>query len=212
GWHVRRPPGAAQELRPRAHAWVVEAGRDGVGDQNLAVLIGEQRRARVVQDAGAARAQAGRARRVDADEAHLRVVEEPGEEPDCVRPAAYARDRDVGQPALGCEELLARLPADHSLQLTDDFGVRRRPDARADQIVRRLDVRDPVADRLARRLLQRPRPELDRADLRAEQAHPLDVRLLPAHVLRAHVDDALEPEPGADGRRCDAVLAGAGLG
>ena len=48
--------------------------------------------------------------------------------------------------------------------------------------------------------------------LGAEQAHPLDVRLLPAHVLGAHVDDALEAEARADGRRGDAVLAGARLG
>ena len=86
------------------------------------------------------------------------------------------------------------------------------PDARPDQVVGRLDVRDPVADRLARRLLQRPRPELDRPHLGAEQAHPLDVRPLPAHVLGAHVDDALEPEAGAHRRRRDPVLAGAGLG
>ena len=34
---------------------------------------------------------------------------------------------------------------------------------------------------------------------------------LPAHVLGAHVDDALEPEPRAGGRRRDAVLSGARL-
>jgi hypothetical protein len=39
----------------------------------------------------------------------------------------------------------------------------------------------------------------------------LSVRL-PRHVLRAHVDHALEPEPGAHRRRGDAVLARAGLG
>ena len=78
--------------------------------------------------------------------------------------------------------------------------------------MRRLDVRDPVADRLARRLLQRLRPEVDGTHLRAEQAHALDVRLLAAHVLLAHVDDALEPEARADGRGRDAVLPGAGLG
>ena len=110
------------------------------------------------------------------------------------------------------EQLLARLAADHRLELAHELGVRRRADARADHVVRRLDVRDPVADRLARRLLQRPRAELDRLDRRAEEAHPLDVGRLPAHVLRAHVDDALEPEAGAGGRRRDAVLAGAGLG
>jgi hypothetical protein len=78
--------------------------------------------------------------------------------------------------------------------------------------VRGLDVRDPVPDRLARRLLQRPRPEVDWSDLGAEQLHPLDVGALPAHVLLAHVDDAVEAEAGAHGRGRDAVLARAGLG
>src|SRR5213078_5215050 len=76
----------------------------------------------------------------------------------------------------------------------------------------RLDIRDPVADRLARRLLERLRPELDRPHLGAEQAHAFDVRRLPAHVFGAHVDDAVEAEPRANGRGCDAVLAGARLG
>src|SRR6478672_6655484 len=78
--------------------------------------------------------------------------------------------------------------------------------------MRRLDVRDPVADRLARRLLERLRPELDRPHLGAEQAHPLDVRRLPAYVFGAHVHDAVEAEPRADGRGRDAVLTGARLG
>ena len=55
-------------------------------------------------------------------------------------------------------------------------------------------------------------PNSTGAHLRAEQAHALDVRVLAAHVLGAHVDDALEPEARADGRGRDAVLAGAGLG
>ena len=118
----------------------------------------------------------------------------------------------VGQPALGGEDLLARLVADHALEVAHDLGVRARADAGADHVVRRLDVRDPVADRLARRLLQRLRAELDRAHLGAEQVHPLDVRRLAAHVLGAHVDDAVEAEARADGRRGDAVLAGARLG
>ena len=46
----------------------------------------------------------------------------------------------------------------------------------------------------------------------AEQLHAEDVQRLPLHVLGAHVDVALEAEQRADGRRRDAVLAGAGLG
>ena len=55
-------------------------------------------------------------------------------------------------------------------------------------------------------------PNSTGAHLGAEQAHALDVRALAAHVLGAHVDDALEAEARADGRGRDAVLAGAGLG
>ncbi len=77
--------------------------------------------------------------------------------------------------------------------------------------MRRLDVRDPVANRLAGRFLQRLSSELDGADLGAQQAHSLDVRPLALHVLGAHVDDARHPEARAHGGRGDAVLARARL-
>src|SRR5205085_4321542 len=118
----------------------------------------------------------------------------------------------LGQTAFHLEQLRPRLAADDALELAHDLRIRVRADARADQVVGRSDVRDPVADRLARRLLQRPRAELDGPHLGAEEPHPLDVRPLAAHVLAAHVDDALEAEARADGRGRDAVLAGAGLG
>ena len=86
------------------------------------------------------------------------------------------------------------------------------PDARADDVVSGVDVRDPVADRRRHRLLQRPRAGLDGLDHRAEQPHPLDVGRLAAHVLGAHVHDALEVEQRARGGGGDAVHAGAGLG
>ncbi len=75
-----------------------------------------------------------------------------------------------------------------------------------------LDVRHPVPDRRRDRLLERPGACVDRLDARAQQPHPLDVGLLPAHVLGAHVDHALEVEQRAGGSGSDAVLAGPGLG
>ena len=65
----------------------------------------------------------------------------PGEHADRVRAAADAGDDGLRQPPLGVEDLLARLAADHRLQLAHELRVRRGPDARADQVVRRLDVR-----------------------------------------------------------------------
>ena len=150
--------------------------------------------------------------RLDAHEANALVVDEAGEDPDRVRPASHARDDRVGEPALRVEHLLSRLAADHRLELADELGVRRRPDAGADHVVGRLDVRDPVADRLAGRLLQRPRADLHRLHARAEEVHALDVGRLAAHVLGSHVDDAFEPEAGTGGGGRHAVLAGPGLG
>ena len=149
---------------------------------------------------------------LDPDQLDRRVVEEGDEGPDRVRAAADAGDHPRRQRALGGQRLLARLVADHPLQVADEGRVRRRPDRRADDVVGGGDVGDPVADRGADRLLQRPGAGLDRRHLGAEQAHALDVGRLAAHVLGAHVDDALEPEQRAGGGRRDPVLPGAGLG
>ena len=207
---VLRAAGVAQVRVLGPDARVVEAGGDRVRVENLAVVVGEHRRARAVQHRRATRAERRRARRLDADQPHV-VVDEAREDPDRVRAAADARDDRVGQPSLGASTCSRASRPITDCSSRDQLRVRVRADARADQVVRRLDVRDPVADRLARRLLQRLRPELDRAHLRAEQVHALDVRALAAHVLGAHVDDAVEAEARADGRGCDAVLARAGL-
>ena len=76
----------------------------------------------------------------------------------------------------------------------------------------RPDVGDPVADGFAGRLLERLRADIDGTNLGAEQPHALDVGPLPAHVLDAHVDDAVESETSADGGGGDSVLTGARLG
>src|SRR5205807_1557894 len=93
----------------------------------------------------------------------------------------------------------------------DDLRIGRGPDAGSDQIVRRRDVRDPVPNRLARRLFERAGAEIDRSNLGAEQLHPFDVGVLAAHVLLAHVHDAFESEARANGRGSDSVLARTGL-
>ena len=206
--------GVAQRRVLGADARVVEAGRDRVRVQDLAV---RRRRAptsvrRAARPAAPA-AEAGRARGLDADDPHVR--RRRGSPRTC-RSRSSRRRRTRPRPP-GSRSSASRICSRASRPITDCSsrtiaGIRVRADAGADQVVRRLDVRDPVADRLARRLLERLRAELDRAHLGAEQAHPLDVRPLAAHVLGAHVDDALEAEARADGRRRDAVLAGARLG
>ena len=148
----------------------------------------------------------------DADQLDGRVVDEGDEAADRVRAAADTGDDAVGKPPRGREDLLAGLVADHPLEVADERRVRGRADRGADDVVGVGDVRDPVADRGADRLLQGPGTGLDGLDLRSEEPHPLHVRALAAHVLGAHVDDTVEAEEGAGRRRRDPVLAGPGLG
>ena len=149
--HVADPPAVAQVGVLGADARVVEAGRDRVRLQDLPLLVLEHGRQRAVQHPARPRGQRRRvaarleplARRLDPDERDLGVVHEAGEGPDRVRAAAHARDHAVGQPAGRLEQLGARLVADRRWRSRTSAGIRRRPDRRADHVVRGLDVRRP---------------------------------------------------------------------
>ena len=99
--------------------------------EHLPVVVGEDGRARAVEDRGTSRAEARRACGLDADEPHVLVVDEACEEPDRVRPAADARDDGVREAAVRLEHLLPRLASDDGLQFTHDARVRARADARS---------------------------------------------------------------------------------
>src|SRR5207247_566039 len=108
--------------------------------------------------------------------------------------------------------LAPRLPADDGVEVADHHGVRVRAQRRAEEIVRRPHVRDPVAQRLVDRVLQRAAPRVDGNDTRAEEPHAEDVERLALDVLGAHVHLALEPEERRGRRRRDPMLSRAGLG
>ena len=152
------------------------------------------------------------ARRLDADKYDVLVIQEGGEHADRVGPAADARHHDVGQLAVQRQVLLARLVADHALQVAHHLGIGVRPDDRADDVVGRAHVGHPVADRLGGRVFQCLGATRHFDDLSAEKLHTADVHRLPPHVLGAHVDGALEAEPGADRGGRHAVLARPGFG
>ena len=149
---------------------------------------------------------------LEADQAHVGVVEERVEDADRVRAAADARRDDVGQATDQVEHLLARLHADDALQVPDHPGERVRPGDGAEHVVGGLDVGDPVAQGLVDRVLERARSRRDGDDLGAQQAHPRDVEGLPAGVLLAHVHHAVEVEQRGRRGRGHPVLTRAGLG
>ena len=132
--------------------------------------------------------------------------------PMALDPPADAGHGEIREPALDREQLRCRLVADPALEVADDRRVRVRAHRRPEDVVRRLDVRDPVAHRLVDGVLERGRPRRHGPDLGAEGAHAQHVRTLALDVLGAHVDHARQVEQRAGGRGRDAVLAGAGLG
>ena len=201
-------------------AGVVESGGDRVGVDDIAVGRLEEQGLRAVEDAEApavdrrgvfARRKTLPAR-LHADELHLRVVEEPGEEADRVRAAAHAGEGLVGEAPELREALATRLPADHALEIAHHVRIRIRARARADHVERVVAVRHPVAQGLVHRVLERRRTLRDRVDGRAEHLHALHVRCLAFHVESAHVDLARHAEQRGDGRRGDAVHARARFG
>ena len=214
---------AADRGEPRVlgpDARVVQAGRDRVGFDGLPVLVLEDEGSRAVQDAGAAALDRGGMARgvdpvaggLDAVEPHAFVIEEGVEHADRVRAAADARDDGIREPADLVEELRARLFADDLLEVAHHRGERMRSRRRAEDVVRRLDARDPVAVRVVDGVLEGARARLDRDDLGAEQAHAGDVERLTLGVDLAHVDRALEAEEGCRRGGRHPVLARAGLG
>src|SRR5262249_20755832 len=121
---------------------------------------------------------------LDADQTHLRLLEKIEEEPDGVRATADTRDHLVRQPALGREDLLARLLADHAVKIAHHHRIRVRAERRAEDVVRAAHVRDPIAHRLVDRFLERLLAGLDAAHLGTHEPHAKHVQRLPLHVDR----------------------------
>ena len=134
------------------------------------------------------------------------------EQADGVRAAADAGDERIRQPALGLLHLLARLVADHALEVAHHRRIGMRPRRRADAVERVGDIGHPVAQRLVHGVLQRARARLHRHDRRAKHLHAEHIGLLTFDVDRAHVDDAFKSVFRAGGRRRHAMLAGARFG
>ena len=202
-------------------ARVVETGGDRVRGMHLPVLVLKQVAQRAVQHARRP-ARATRngvgvetlARGFDADQLDVRsratnawkipIAFDP--------PPTHATTVAEAFP-MRVEHLRSRFAADHRLKVAHHSRIRRGSDDGADDVVRVVDVRDPVANRLARRILQRARA----ATSRERPCAPISCMrktfsACRAHVFLAHVHDALEPESRAHRRRRDAVLSRARLG
>src|SRR5688572_22929375 len=96
-------------------------------------------------------------RRLDPDKLDSLIVLERMKNSHRVRSPTDTGNHCGWKPAGGGQHLRARLAADHRLKLPDHSRIRRGPNDRADDVVAVVDVRHPVANGFARRVLQRAR-------------------------------------------------------
>ena len=217
--HVLCPADVVEIGMLRADARVVEAGRDRVNRCDLAILVLAEVGLHAVENAETAGVDRGRrlegvdasARRLTADELHLRVVDEVVEGADGVRSAADARDDGIREAALLLEHLLLDLLRDHRLKITHDRRKRVWAHDRAEAVVRVLDAARPLTHRLGNRILQGAGAVGDRDHLRSEKAHLVDIERLALRIHLPHENHALHPHERRDRRGRHTVLARTGL-
>jgi hypothetical protein len=146
-----------------------------------------------------------------ADEADTSVREEGVEQADRVRPSPDRRDRRIRQPPGAFEDLTASLHTDDALEIADHGREGMGPGDRAEDVVRGLDVGDPVPERFVDGVLEGAGAGGNRNHLSTEHLHPCHIERLPADVGLAHVDGAFQAEQRACRRGSHPVPAGTGL-
>ena len=152
------------------------------------------------------------ARRFDAMNFDIRVIDKRMKHADGVGAAAHTGHHQIRQLAFLRQHLRPRLVADHQLEVPHHSRIGMRASRRTDDVERVFDIGDPVAQRLVHRVFQRARTGGDRPYRCTQQIHPKDIGALPFGIDLAHIDHARKAEAGGHGRRRHAVRARAGLG
>src|SRR5215469_2424957 len=130
----------------------------------------------------------------DADQLYGCVTQESVENSDRVAAAADAGKDGIRQAFLTLQDLAPRLLADYAMKITNHHRIRMRSERRTKQIVCVLNVGHPIAHGFADCVLQSTAAVRDTYDFRSQHAHAENVQPLPAHVLFAHVNDAIQAE------------------
>src|SRR5207245_7056059 len=115
---------------------------------------------------------------LDTEQLDSFIIEERRERPHRVASAADARDEKVGKSAVAFEALLSDLSADDTLKVSHDCRIRMRAHDASEEVVRVLDVRHPIPQRLVNGVLPRPAPLLDPVLGRAGEPPPTYIERL----------------------------------
>src|SRR4051812_11444135 len=152
----------------RSYAGIIESRRDRMRSLDLTVFVlqheafgpmqhpdpAARERSRMITASKAA------SRGFNTDHAYGAILHERMKEPHRVGSAADARQQNLRQTSFNLQNLFARFPADHGLEISDHRGIGMRADDRSDDVMRRPDVRHPVAHRFVDRVFERFRAAL----------------------------------------------------
>ena len=142
-----------------------------------------------------------------ADNAHAFLINKWVEHADRVRAAANTGYNSIREPVLFLVHCGLCFLADHALEYSDQGGERMRPGGSAKAVMRCFMAGYPGPQGFVDRILERGRAGCHGMHLRPQKAHAPHIGRLPGHVLRAHVNHAIEAQARGRGRRRDAVLA-----
>ena len=161
----------------------------------------------------------------NAHQADIFIPDEVVERADGIAPAPYAGDDSLRQLPANFGELGLDLAADHPLEVAHDGGEWVGANGRPHEVVGRRQVGHPVAHRLIDGILERVGARRywnhletrtsgrtvqvalePRADLGPQHFDSEYIEGLTTYVLRTHVDNAFQSEPGAYSGCSDAVL------
>ena len=168
--------------------------------KNAGCSTGQRRRMQPGRDALASSFYA-----VDADRL---IIKERVKQTHGIRATTNAGNNGVRQPALSLHQLLFCLFPDHRLEVTYHLRIGVRAGNGANNVKMCLGIRHPEAKRFVHRVLKRSRTRCYGMNLRAEQAHAVNIRLLSPNIFFTHENFAFHIEQGAGGCCCNTMLTG----
>ena len=138
-----------------------------------------------------------------------KMVESPGS----ITSSSHAGYYIIGFfPSFFFQQLLSALFADHRLKTSHHIRIRVRSHCRPDDIISIRGVTTPVADRFVGGIFQRFIATFNSYHLRSQHLHFFNIRLLPDHIGRSHINDTFHIHQGTYSSRRYSVLPGSGFG
>ncbi|KAI9910501.1 hypothetical protein PsorP6_010249 [Peronosclerospora sorghi] len=127
-------------------------------------------------------------------------------------PAAYTGDNRIGQSSPLVVQLGFDFASNDALKAAHERRKRVRTNGRTNNVVRRLDVRDPVPNRFVQGILERLGPARDGNHFYPQHLHAKDIERLALRIDIAHVHDTVETEQGTRRGRGHTMLPRSRLG